>query len=146
MNKVLKEAAANFFKNYETKEVCFGTPDGNVWFEKDESLAKNHARETKQECYKITREEMETPQAGKTTGKEDKTPPAPKVGKTAKALLDEHGIDPAQVKGTGPGGLVTQPDAQKAVDAKLEAAKAKEAEDNKESGETSAEGETQTKE
>lgn len=41
----------------------------------------------------------------------------PKIGKEAAEILEEAGIDPATVEGTGVGGMITKPDAEKAVEA-----------------------------
>lgn len=132
MNKTLIQAATKFFDNYPTQNKCYGTDDGNVFFEKDRSHAANHARERGINYHEITPASL---------GKEDKpaktpepkaTPTPPKkedkpaneggkgklkIGKDAAALLKEAKIDPTTIKGTGVGGMITKKDAQEAINA-----------------------------
>jgi pyruvate/2-oxoglutarate dehydrogenase complex dihydrolipoamide acyltransferase (E2) component len=121
MNKELKKAAEAFFKNYEGEKEAYGTPDGNMWFERQKHLAYDHARKTGQECYKVTPADL----TDKGDGAAGKTPAASKSStsknssnKTVKQILEEAGIKPEDVKGTGPGGIVTKADAAKAIEAK----------------------------
>jgi len=85
---------------------------------RDDNPAKQFFKRTRFEKVEEEAEEVEE------TATAQNQPPiqtetAPKVSDGAKSILEEAGIDPSTIKGSGKDGLVTKSDAEKAVKAKI---------------------------
>lgn len=117
MNENLIKAAGQFFINFPEQTKCFGTDDGNVFFEKDKTFAINHANEVGQNWYEITPALLNSPatKPAKTTTTDADTNGGLNISKKALEILEGAGINPATVIGTGANGQITKTDADKAL-------------------------------